>query len=261
MAKVEKWNGSPKCSFCGKSADRVAKVVAGPNAYICNECIDLCNDIMGAGAEAEVPESQGVHAPAARLVLASSSVARLRVLRDAGLAPVVEVSGVSEEFGDLTPTQAVVSLAERKAQAVAPRCPDSLVIGCDSMLELDGVALGKPASRAEAEDTWRRMSGRQATLHTGHCLIDTARGRRTSRLVSSVVEFEAPSERELALYVATPEPQTLAGGFSIDGLAGPFVRAIHGSPSNVLGLSLPDLRDMLAELGTQIVDLWRTERT
>ena len=107
------------------------------------------------------------------------------------------------------------------------------------MLELDGEALGKPASSNETEEIWRRLSGRRATLNTGHCLIDTATGQRRSRLASSIVEFGAPSAEEVATYAATEEPFALAGAFSIEGLSGPFVRAVHGSPSNVLGLSLP----------------------
>jgi septum formation protein len=195
-----------------------------------------------------------------RLVLASSSASRLRILRDAGFDPDVVVSGVAEDFDRLTPAQAVVSIAERKAVAVGERSPDSLVIGCDSMLELDGEAFGKPASTAETKEIWERLSDREAVLHTGHCLIDTSTGQRRSRLASSVVQFGAPSTKELAAYAATDEPFTLAGAFSIDGLSGPFVQAVHGSPSNVLGLSLPDLRDMLAEIGIDITDLWSSDR-
>ena len=195
-----------------------------------------------------------------RLVLASSSASRLRVLRDAGFDPVVVVSGVGEEFEGLTPTEAVVAIAERKALAVAERCQDALVIGCDSMLELDGEALGKPASGAEVTEIWGRLSGRQATLNTGHCLIDTSTGQRRSRLASSVVHFGFPTDTELAAYAATDEPLALAGAFSIEGLSGPFVKAVHGSPSNVLGVSLPDFREMLLEIGVEVTDLWRRHR-
>ena len=127
--------------------------------------------------------------PFPRLVLASSSASRLRVLRDAGFDPTVVVSGVPEDFDGLTPTQAVVAIAERKASAVADQCHNSLVIGCDSMLEIDGEALGKPVSRAETVAIWGRLSGRQATLNTGHCLVDTSTGQRRSRLASSIVQF------------------------------------------------------------------------
>ncbi len=181
-------------------------------------------------------------------------------MRDAGIDPDVVVSGVSEEIEGLTPGRSVVALAERKASAVADQCRNRLVLGCDSMLELDGEALGKPASAAEATEMWRRLSGRRATLHTGHCLIDTSTGRHVSRLGRSAVQFGRPTDTELSAYVATDEPLTLAGAFSIEGLSGPFVDAIEGSPSNVLGLSLPLLRELLAALGFSIADLWRRAR-
>jgi septum formation protein len=270
MAKLGRWSNSTTCSFCGKPPDRVAKLVAGPGVYICSECIELCNDIMDIETERPGAEASGAPGatrrddratrPARRLVLASGSATRLRVLRDAGFDPDVVVSGVSEEIDGLTPGQAVVALAERKASAVAARLGDCLVLGCDSMLEVDGEALGKPASGAEATDMWRRLSGRQAVLHTGHCLIDTSTARRVSRLGSSVVRFGCPTDRELGAYVSTQEPLTLAGAFSIEGLSGPFVDAIDGSPSNVLGVSLPVVRELLTAVGIAITDLWSRER-
>ena len=280
MAKLQRWN-APKCSFCGKTADIVAKMVAGSGVCICNECVDLCHDIIATDTNPPASDDAGatpatidtmaarpsgnpledtVVSRSPRLVLASSSASRLRVLRDAGFDPVVIVSGVGEEFEGLTPTEAVVAIAERKATAVADRCQDGLVIGCDSMLELDGEALGKPGSSAEVKEIWQRLSGRQATLHTGHCLIDTSTEQRRSRPVSSVVHFGSPSDTELAAYAATEEPFALAGAFSIEGLSGPFVKAVHGSPSNVLGLSLPDFREMLSEVGVEVTDLWRRDR-
>ena len=277
MAKLQRWGATPKCSFCGKTADRVARMVAGSGVWICNECVDLCRDIIATETNPPAPKTLGRHwrpqhsenplhdtddvSRSPRLVLASSSASRLRVLRDAGFDPVVLVSGVGEEFEGLTPTQAVVAIAERKALAVAERCQDGLVIGCDSMLELDGEALGKPASGVEVQEIWRRLSGRQARLNTGHCLIDTSTGQRRSRLVSSVVHFGSPSDNELAAYAATDEPLALAGAFSIEGLSGPFVKAVHGSPSNVLGLSLPDFREMLFQVGVEVTDLWSRGRT
>ena len=281
MAKLQRRGALPKCSFCGKTSDTVAKMVAGSGVCICNECVDLCHDIIATDTNPTAPDDAGT-TPAttetmaaqrsgnpledtllprsSRLVLASRSASRLRVLRDAGFDPVVVVSGVGEEFEGLTPREAVVAIAERKATAVADRCQDDLVIGCDSMLELDGEALGKPGSGAEVKEIWRRLSGRQATLHTGHCLIDTSTGQRRSRPVSSVVHFGSPSDRELAAYAATDEPLALAGAFSIEGLSGPFVKSVHGSPSNVLGLSLPDFREMLFEVGVEVTDLWRRDR-
>ena len=194
---------------------------------------------------------------APQLVLASASTARRRVLRAAGFDHQVAVSGVREDVGTMTTARAVVVLAERKASAVAPGFPESLVLGCDSMLDLDGVALGKPASAEEAVDMWRRLSGSHARLHTGHCLIDTRSGVRLSRLATTLVRFGEPSRAEVDAYVASGEPLALAGAFSIDGLAAPFVEGIEGDPTNVLGLSLPLFRRMLNELGLSITELWR----
>jgi septum formation protein len=196
--------------------------------------------------------------PPAALVLASGSAGRLRVLQAAGIDPEVVISGADETADAGLDTAALVSvLAERKARAVAARRPGALVLGCDSMLDLDGKAFGKPASARDAAGLWRRLSGRQATLYTGHCLIDAGRGRWARDVAGTVVRFGTPSEAEVAAYVASGEPLTLAGGFSIDGRAAPFVEGIDGDPGNVIGLSLPLLRRMLADLGVAITDLWR----
>ena len=192
-----------------------------------------------------------------RLILASASPARLRVLRDAGFDPEVVVSGVSERIGEIGTARAVVVLAERKGDAVAASCPGSLVLSCDSMLDLDGSAYGKPASPEEATDMWRRLSGQQGVLHTGHCLIDTRTDRRVVRLASTVVRFGTPSRAEISAYVASGEPLAVAGAFTIDGLAAPFINGIEGDPSNVVGLSLPLFRRMLSEFGVSITELWR----
>jgi septum formation protein len=198
------------------------------------------------------------HAAPAALVLASGSAGRLRVLRGAGIDPEVVVSGVDETTEDgLDAAAAVAVLAERKADAVARVRPGALVLGCDSMLDLDHAALGKPASARQAADLWRRLSGRRGTLFTGHCLIDGGRGRRLREVAGTVVRFGAPTDAEIAAYVASGEPLAVAGGFSIDGLGAPFVEGIDGDPSNVIGLSLPLLRRMLAGLGLAITDLWR----
>jgi septum formation protein len=198
------------------------------------------------------------HAGPAALVLASGSAGRLRLLRAAGIDPEVVVSGVDETTYDGLDTATVVAvLAERKAAAVAGRRPDALVLGCDSMLDLGGAAFGKPASKGQAADMWRKLSAREGTLFTGHCLIDGDRGRRLREVARTVVRFGVPTDAEIAAYVASGEPMAVAGGFSIDGLGAPFVESIDGDASNVIGLSLPLLRRMLAGLGVSITDLWR----
>jgi nucleoside triphosphate pyrophosphatase len=190
------------------------------------------------------------------LVLASGSAARLRVLRDAGLDPEVVVSGVDEGIEALDTPAAVMALARRKALAVAERRPDALVVGCDSMLDADGLAMGKPASPEQALSWCRRLSGREATLYTGHCVVH-ARGRAVSEVAATLVRFATTTDAEIDAYVATGEPLAMAGAFSLEGLGAPFIDGIDGDPSNVIGLSLPLLRRMLAGLGLAITDLWR----
>jgi len=220
------------------------------------------------------------------LLLASASPARLSTLRSAGIDPHVLVSGVDEDavleaatarFGDLAPADAVLVLAQAKAQAVADRLADDdtttgrhddavaalpddvVVLGCDSLLELDGAAFGKPRDAAEAAARWRTMRGRSGVLHTGHWLIDT-RPDGTGTLgatASTTVHFAELSDEEIDAYVATGEPLAVAGAFTVDGIGGPFVTGIDGDYHSVVGVSLPLLRELLASLDVQITDLWR----
>lgn len=192
------------------------------------------------------------------LVLASASPARLGLLRQAGLDPRVVVSGVDEEaITAATPAELALVLAEAKAKAVAAELAGGeLVIGCDSVLELDGRALGKPADADEALARWQSMRGRAGVLRTGHCVIDTTTGRQSSATASTTVRFGTPDDAEIAAYVASGEPLHVAGAFTLDGRSAPFVEGIDGDPGNVIGLSLPLLRRLLADLDVRITDLW-----
>jgi septum formation protein len=190
-------------------------------------------------------------------VLASASPSRRRLLEQAGVAPLVLVSGVDEEaiegaMQHQPVPDVALALARAKAEAVAllPEVPeDALVLGCDSIFEVDGVRLGKPPSAEEALQRWQRMRGRSGTLHTGHWLMDMAAGTAIGETVSTVVDMVDAPDEEIAAYIATGEPLLVAGGFTLDDLGAPYVAGVHGDPGNVIGVSLPAVRRLALALG------------
>ncbi|GAA5067937.1 Maf family protein [Nocardia callitridis] len=204
-----------------------------------------------------------------RLVLASASPARRQVLRSAGIEPIVRVSDVDEDAvaAALPPASAasvvVVELAKAKAATVAATIPelaaDCVVVGCDSMLLIDGVLQGKPHTPEVARARWGAMAGRSADLLTGHCVLRLRDGRihgEAAECSSTTVHFAKPEPDELDAYIATGEPLAVAGAFTLDGLGGWFVDRIEGDPSSVIGIGLPLLRRLLADVGVGITQLW-----
>lgn len=201
-----------------------------------------------------------------RVVLASASPARLSVLRAAGLDPLVEVSDVDEDallaaVPDATPAEKVTTLAGAKATTVARRItePDAVVVGCDSMLHHRGELVGKPADADAARARWREMAGGTGELVTGHAVLRVVDGeieRVAEGHAVTVVRFGEPTDAELEAYLGTGEPMLVAGAFTLDGLGGWFVEGVDGDPSNVIGISLPLLRRLLAGVGVTVTDLW-----
>ena len=183
------------------------------------------------------------------------------MLRAAGLDPQVIVSGVDEDaFSAESTDELTAMLAAAKAAAVAASLDNGIVIGCDSMLDLDGRGYGKPADLVEAAARWHEMSGRTGTLYTGHCVIDAASGKRAEAVAATTVRFGTPTEEEISAYVFTGEPLGMAGAFTIEGLGGWFIESIDGDHNNVIGISVPLLRRLFLDLGVTIPELWARYR-
>ncbi|HLS03445.1 MAG TPA: Maf family protein [Actinomycetales bacterium] len=214
-----------------------------------------------------------------RLLLASASPARLATLQRAGLEPIVAVSGIDEaaelrtargRFGQLDPADEALVLARAKAEAVerdrAERDVEKddlasveqvVILGCDSILEFNGVSWGKPRTIAEAHERWLQMSGNSGVLHTGHWVIDPASGGAVGATSSTEVHFATLKPDEIEAYLGTGEPLGVAGAFTIDGYGGWFIERITGDHHGVVGVSLPLVRKLLAQLGLSVTDLWR----
>jgi len=187
------------------------------------------------------------------IILASASPSRQRLLTSVGISPTIIVSGVDEEdsaYSQLSPRELVVALAIVKAHTVKEKVNyPALIIGCDSTFEFEGESLGKPGTVENAIARAKKLSGKSGVLHTGHCFIDTDKGIEISDVVSTRVHFATMSDEEIEGYVATGEPLNVAGGFTLDGLSALFIAGIEGDPSNVIGLSLPLLRNAINSLG------------
>jgi septum formation protein len=188
-----------------------------------------------------------------RIVLASQSTSRLRLLEGAGLSPLVKVSHVDEEtdfFNAMSPADMVIALAVTKAHTVREQIDfPAIIIGCDSTFDVDGVSFGKPGSPEIARERALAISGRSGLLHTGHCVIDTEQGREIVDRVTTKVTFSKMSSDEIDDYIASEEPLHVAGGFTLDGFGSPFIPVIEGDYTNVVGISMPFLRSAMSQLG------------
>ena len=188
-----------------------------------------------------------------RIVLASQSTSRRRLLEDAGLKPIIIVSNVDEEtdfFNAMSPEDMVIALAVSKAHTVREMIDyPAIIIGCDSTFDVDGVSFGKPGSPEIAIARAKKISGRTGLLHTGHCVIDTEKGIEIADRVTTKVTFTDMTDEEIADYVASEEPLHVAGGFTLDGFGSPFIPVIEGDYTNVVGISMPFLRKAMQQLG------------
>jgi len=188
-----------------------------------------------------------------RIVLASQSTSRRRLLEDAGLKPTIIVSNVDEEtefFNAMAPVDMVIALAISKAHTVREMIDyPAIIIGCDSTFDVDGVSFGKPGTPEVAVERAKKISGRTGLLHTGHCIIDTERGIEIADRVTTKVTFTDMTDEEIADYVASEEPLHVAGGFTLDGFGSPFIPVIEGDYTNVVGISMPFLRNAMKQLG------------
>ncbi|WP_104091124.1 nucleoside triphosphate pyrophosphatase [Arthrobacter sp. GMC3] len=199
----------------------------------------------------------------ASLILASASPSRTKLLSDAGIRHSILVSDVDEDAvtaaaGPVSPAETALLLARAKAESVARGVACSLVLGCDSVFEFGGEPYGKPWEADVARERWQLMRGKSGVLHTGHWLINATSGEAVAHgeVTSAVVHFEDVSDAEIDTYVATGEPLQVAGGFTIDGLAGAFITGVDGDPHTVVGLSISTLRRLLAKTGVSITALW-----
>jgi|UniRef100_UPI00404963C5 septum formation protein len=188
-----------------------------------------------------------------RIVLASASASRRRLLESAGVKPKIMVSHVDEEsdfFNAMKPADMVIALAITKAHTIREQIDfPAIIIGCDSTFEFDSQSLGKPATPEIAIERASRVRGNSGLLHTGHCIIDTTKDKEISSIVTTKVTFDNMTDAEIADYVATGEPLHVAGGFTLDGFSSPFIPSIEGDYTNVVGISMPFVRKAFEQLG------------
>lgn len=225
-----------------------------------------------------------------RLILASKSPSRRKILEQAGITFDVVVSDVNEtavveQAGELSPAETAQLLARTKAEAVAalPESRGAVVLGCDSVFELEGQAYGKPYEVETAVARWQQMRGQTGTLHTGHWLVDAASAIGTVKhswlgmgaiasgqlgvpentlnsageTVSSQVSFGEPTDEQIRAYAESGEPLHCAGAFTLEGRAGAFINEIAGDPNAVIGLSPAAVTRLLAELNIDVIELWK----